>query len=151
MGIFNVAGSTLSGWLTDRYDPAKLLFIYYVARGVSLVFLPFAFDLGFLGISFFALFYGLDWIATLPPTARLTARRFGEENVGVYFGWIGAGHSLGAAMAAWGGGLLRVEVGDYGIAFLIAGALCFLAGGLVMFLAEPPRRAEGALAAPAPA
>lgn len=139
MGLFNVVGSALSGWLTDRYDPARLLFAYYASRGVSLFLLPFAFDGSLLGISLFSMFYGLDWIATLPPTARLTAKRFGEDNVGVYFGWIGAGHSLGAALAAWAGGLLRLNIGDYGPAFLLTGGLCFLAAGLVLLLADRPR------------
>ena len=106
MGIFDFFGTIVSGWLSDRYDNRYLLFWYYGLRGLSLLFLPFT-DFSFYGLSLFAMFYGLDWIATVPPTVRLTAQRFGPERANLVFGWIFAGHQLGAATAAFGAGLSR--------------------------------------------
>ena len=91
MGIFDFFGTIVSGWLSDRYDNRWLLFWYYGLRGLSLMFLPFT-DFSFYGLSLFAMFYGLDWIATVPPTVRLTAQRFGPERANLVFGWIFAGH-----------------------------------------------------------
>jgi sugar phosphate permease len=133
MGIFDFFGTTASGWLSDRFDPRKLLFFYYGFRGVSLIFLPYSF-ISLYGLSLFAVFYGLDWIATVPPTVRLTTQSFGEENVGVYYGWIGATHQLGAASAAWLAGIVRVEAGDYFYAFVFAGCLCLIAAVSVLFI-----------------
>ena len=106
--VFAVALGTIGAlfalplaWLSDRYDNRWLLFWYYGLRGLSLLFLPFA-DFTFLGLSIFAVFYGLDWIATVPPTVRLTAARFGRERANLVFGWVFAGHQLGAASAAFG-------------------------------------------------
>ena len=96
MGIFDFVGTIASGWLSDRYDSRWLLFWYYGLRGLSLLFLPFT-DFSFYALSLFAMFYGLDWIATVPPTVRLTAQRFGPERANLVFGWIFAGHQLGAA------------------------------------------------------
>ena len=103
MGVFDMVGTTLSGWLSDRWDNRMLLAWYYGLRGISLVFLPFALDpaLGPFALGAFAVFYGLNWIATVPPTVRLAARSFGEENAPVMFGWIAAMHQLGAATAVW--------------------------------------------------
>ncbi len=101
MGIFDFFGTILSGWLSDRYDNRWLLFWYYGLRGLSLLFLPFT-DFSFYGLSIFAMFYGLDWIATVPPTVRITAQKFGAERANLVFGWIFAGHQLGAAIAAFG-------------------------------------------------
>ena len=139
MGVFDMVGTTLSGWLSDRCDNRMLLAWYYGLRGLSLLFLPFAFDVGFegagyLGLGVFAVFYGLDWIATVPPTVRLAARCFGEENAPVMFGWIAAMHQLGAAMAAWSAGLIRVGSGSYLAAFMAAGALCLAASVMVTFI-----------------
>ena len=106
MGIFDFFGTIVSGWLSDRYDNRWLLFWYYGLRGLSLLFLPFT-DFSFYGLSLFAMFYGLDWIATVPPTVRLTAQRFGAERANLVFGWIFAGHQLGAGAAAFGAGLSR--------------------------------------------
>ena len=106
MGMFDFFGTIVSGWLSDRYDNRYLLFWYYGLRGLSLVFLPFT-NFSFYGLSLFAMFYGLDWIATVPPTVRLTAQRFGPERANLVFGWIFAGHQLGAATAAFGAGLSR--------------------------------------------
>jgi sugar phosphate permease len=134
MGVLDFFGTTASGWLSDRWDNRALLAWYYGLRGLSLLFLPFAFRFSFWGLSAFAVFYGLDWIATVPPTVRLSAKAFGEENVGVMFGWIAAAHQLGAATAAWGAGLLRVDTGDYLSAFVFAGALCLVASVMVSFI-----------------
>ena len=128
MGIFDIIGTTASGWLTDRYSSRHLLFGYYTLRGISLLFLPLVLQGGAGGLGWFAVFYGLDWIATVPPTVRLTGEAFGRENTGVIYGWIGACHQLGASMAAFGAGAIRTVLGDYRVAFWIAGALCVLAG-----------------------
>ena len=100
MGIFDILGTTASGWLTDRYSSRHLLFAYYTLRGLSLLYLPFTLANGASGLGLFAVFYGLDWIATVPPTVRLTGEAFGRENTGVVYGWIGASHQLGASLAA---------------------------------------------------
>jgi sugar phosphate permease len=128
MGIFDIVGTTASGWLTDRYSARHLLFAYYSLRGLSLLFLPATLLEGGAGLGVFAVFYGLDWIATVPPTVKLTTEAFGRENTGVIYGWIGASHQLGASMAAFGAGAIRTELGDYRLAFMIAGVLCLIAG-----------------------
>ena len=128
MGIFDIIGTTASGWLTDRYSSRHLLFGYYTLRGLSLLYLPATLASGASGLGWFAVFYGLDWIATVPPTVRLTSEAFGRENTGVIYGWIGASHQLGASLAAFGAGAIRTELGDYRLAFWIAGGLCVLAG-----------------------
>jgi sugar phosphate permease len=128
MGIFDIVGTTASGWLTDRYSSRHLLFGYYTLRGLSLLYLPFTLEHGAHGLGWFAVFYGLDWIATVPPTVRLTSEAFGRENTGVIYGWIGASHQLGASMAAFGAGAIRTLLGEYQLAFWIAGTLCVLAG-----------------------
>src|SRR5262249_49256470 len=116
------------GPLDNRY----LLCWYYGLRGLSLLFLPYAFGSAYLGLAAFVIFYGLDWVATVPPTARLAADTFGRENVGIMFGWIVASHQLGAATAAYGGGLLHTWLGDYQVTFMSAGLLCLIAAGLVL-------------------
>jgi predicted MFS family arabinose efflux permease len=129
MGIFDIIGTTASGWLTDRYSSRHLLFAYYTLRGLSLLYLPITLDSGGAqGLGWFAVFYGLDWIATVPPTVRLTADAFGRENTGVVYGWIAASHQLGASTAAFGAGAIRTARGGYDAAFWIAGLLCLLAG-----------------------
>jgi predicted MFS family arabinose efflux permease len=134
MGVFDFFGTTASGWLSDRCDNRALLAWYYGLRGLSLLFLPFAFHYSFWGLSAFAVFYGLDWIATVPPTVRLAGRTFGDENVAVMFGWIAAAHQLGAASAAWAAGVLRVDTGNYLAAFMGAGVLCLIASAMVSFI-----------------
>ena len=131
MGIFDLLGTTFSGWLTDRFDPRKLLVIYYGIRGLSLFFLPYS---GFNGwtLAIFAVFYGLDWIATVPPTLRLTNEAFGDKNGPMVFGWIVAGHQVGAATAALFGGVMRQWQGDYALAFLIAGITGLVAAGMAI-------------------
>jgi sugar phosphate permease len=128
MGIFDMVGTTASGWLTDRYSPRYLLFGYYTLRGLSLIALPYTLLHGADGLAWFAVFYGLDWIATVPPTVKLTAETFGRENTGVIYGWIGASHQLGASLAAFGAGWIRTNLGDYQLAFWMAGSLCLIAG-----------------------
>jgi MFS family permease len=132
MGIFNFMGTIASGWLTDRYDPRKLLLIYYSFRGVSLLFLPFVHDTMTIGA--FAILFGLDYIATVPPTVALAADRFGAHNVGVVYGWIFASHMLGAAIAAWVAGIVRESVGDYAVAFVAAGWIAIVAGFAAMMI-----------------
>jgi predicted MFS family arabinose efflux permease len=128
MGLFDIVGTTASGWLTDRYSARHLLFGYYTLRGLSLLFLPTTLLAGGAGLGLFAVFYGLDWIATVPPTVKLTSDAFGRENTGVVYGWIGASHQIGASLAAFGAGAIRTELGDYRVAFLVAGVLCLIAG-----------------------
>jgi MFS family permease len=131
MGVFDFVGTIASGWLSDRYDNRYLLFWYYGLRGLSLLALPYT-DFTFYGLSLFAMFYGLDWIATVPPTVRLTAATFGAERAGLVFGWIFAGHQLGAAAAAFGAGLSRTVLFSYLPAFFAAGALCIVAAVIVL-------------------
>jgi MFS family permease len=138
MGIFDFVGTIASGYLSDRFDNRYLLFWYYGLRGLSLVSLPFT-DFSFYGLSLFAMFYGLDWIATVPPTVRLTAQRFGPERANLVFGWIFAGHQLGAATAAFGAGLSRTLLQTYLPAFFVAGALCIVASLITLGIARAPK------------
>jgi MFS family permease len=138
MGVFDFVGTIISGWLSDRYDNRWLLFWYYGLRGLSLIFLPFS-DFSFYGLSIFAMFYGLDWIATVPPTVRITAQKFGPERANLVFGWIFAGHQLGAGAAAFGAGLSRTVYQSYLPAFFIAGALCVFAALIVLALSRQPK------------
>jgi MFS family permease len=137
MGIFDLVGTTLSGWLTDRYDPRKLLFLYYGLRGLSLIYLPYS-DFSLYSLSIFAVFYGLDWIATVPPTLRLATDAFGERDAPVVFGWIAAGHQIGAATAAFLGGLLRDSQGSYLTMFILAGMTGLVAAGLSLAIRRRP-------------
>ncbi|MGJ4902526.1 MFS transporter [Bradyrhizobium sp. HKCCYLS2058] len=140
MGMFDFVGTIVSGWLSDRYDNRWLLFWYYGLRGLSLLFLPFT-DFSFYGLSLFAMFYGLDWIATVPPTVRLTAQRFGPERANLVFGWVFAGHQLGAGTAAFGAGLSRTLLQSYLPAFFIAGALCIIAALLALAISRQAKPA----------
>ncbi|QRM44019.1 MFS transporter [Rhizobium sp. BG4] len=142
MGIFDFFGTIGSGWLSDRFDNRWLLFWYYGLRGLSLLFLPFS-DFTFYGLSIFAVFYGLDWIATVPPTVKIAADRFGKEKVGLVFGWVFAGHQLGAATAAYGAGLSRTELQSFLPAFFIAGAFCLLASILAITLKKSGQGSAG--------
>ncbi|MEE3624552.1 MFS transporter [Nitrospirillum sp. BR 11752] len=140
MGLFDLVGTTGSGWLSDRVDSRKLLFWYYGLRGLSLFYLPLS-GFSLYGLSVFAAFYGLDWIATVPPTLRLVTDRFGRRDAPVVFGWIGAGHQMGAALAAYGTGLIRTEWGSYFPAFQVAGVACVVTAVMVLFINR--RRAGG--------
>jgi sugar phosphate permease len=126
MGVFNFLGTIGSGLLTDRFDPRKLLLGYYAFRGLSLLFLPFVHDS--LSIGVFAVLFGLDYIATVPPTIALCADLFGARNAGVVYGWVFAAHQVGAAGAAWAAGAARDGLGDYDAAFLSAGLIAIAAG-----------------------
>ena len=148
MGLFDLVGTTLSGWLSDRWSNRGLLAWYYGLRGLSLVYLPFALDLSFYGLSLFAVFYGLDWIATVPPTIRLAAKAFGTERGPIMFGWIAAAHQLGAALAAFVAGALRMTLGSYVEAFMLSGLLCLVAALMVLFIG---RRRDAAEPLPIPA
>ena len=139
IGLLDIIGTTVSGWLSDRWDNRYLLCWYYGLRGLSLLFLPYAFGSAYLGLAAFVIFYGLDWVATVPPTARLAADTFGRENVGIMFGWIAASHQLGAATAAYGGGLLHTWLGDYQVTFMSAGLACLIAAGLVLRIGQASR------------
>ena len=136
MGAFDLVGTVGSGWLSDRYDNRKLLFMYYGLRGLSLFWLPYS-EFTFYGLSLFAMFYGLDWIATVPPTVRLVASTFGKEQAGMVFGWVFAGHQLGAAVAAWGAGRVRTLMLTYNPALFAAGAACLVAAGVILLIRRP--------------
>ena len=136
MGLFDLVGTTASGWLSDRFNCRYLLFGYYGLRGLSLMFLPQALLGPVAGLGVFAVFYGLDWIATVPPTVRLTGEVFGREKASIVFGWVVASHQVGAAFAAYAAGALRTEFGSYAWAFIGAGALCVIAAVAVLPIAR---------------
>lgn len=148
MGVFNMIGTMGSGWLSDRFDARILLFVYYGARGLSLLFLPYAFSSQTVGLPIFAVFYGLDWIATVPPTLKLANLSFGLGRGAVTFAWLTAVHQVGSAAIAYGAGFLRTASGDYTGAFITSGLLCFLAATLVLFVG---RRSTAVRATPAAA
>jgi MFS family permease len=135
MGLFDLVGTTASGWLTDRYDPRRLLMVYYGLRGISLVVLPFM-DFGPVALGAFAVFYGLDWIATVPPTVALANRHFGPDRAPIIFGWVAVGHQIGAAFAAFAGGILRQLAGSYDFAFVGAGAMGVVAALAILLFAR---------------
>jgi len=147
MGGMNFVGTLASGWLTDKVDPRRLLAVFYVFRGVSLFILPFVSD--FSGLLIFAIIFGLDWFATVPPTIILTAQRFGSRSVGTLYGWIFACHQLGAAAASFGGGWIRVWFGDYYLAFFAGATLALIAAGLASLIRvrQPESTAAGPVSA----
>jgi sugar phosphate permease len=148
IGIFDMAGTIASGWLTDKVDPRYLLFGYYLLRGLSLLVVP-----SLLGpdvhpnLFLFIVFYGLDWVATVPPTIALCRRHFGVERSGVVFGWVFASHMVGAGVAASYAGWVRTSSGDYFTAWLTAGGLCVFAAFACLLIARtaptPQWDAEG--------
>jgi sugar phosphate permease len=148
-GIFAFIGGTASGWLSDRWDNRYLLFWYYGLRGLSLMYLPFAFDMSFYGLTLFSMFYGLDWIAGVPPTVRLLTRVVGTERIGIMVAWITVVHQVGGAAAAYLGGVLRISFGTYMEAFMLSGLLCIGAALMVLFIGVGRRDREpvGAIAA----
>jgi predicted MFS family arabinose efflux permease len=139
MGLFDLVGTTASGWLTDRVEPRKLLFAYYGLRGLSLIYLPFA-NFTFFGLSLFAVFYGLDWIATVPPTLAIATRTFGPKKAPILFGWISASHQVGAAAAAFLAGITRTATGSYLDAFVVAGTVAVIAAMLSLSIGSGQRR-----------
>ncbi|MFL5282650.1 MAG: MFS transporter [Rhodopila sp.] len=147
IGIFDLFGTLGSGWLSDRYDNRWLLIGYYGFRGLSLIWLPYS-GFSLVGLSVFAMLYGLDFIATVPPTVRLTAQAFGREQAPLVFGWIFAAHQLGAGLTAFATGLSRDLLASYLPGFFAAGALC-LAAALSLWLAK--RQHGAAIVASRPA
>lgn len=143
MGIFNFIGTIASGWLTDRFDPRKLLLCYYVFRGISLLLLPMVHNS--LGIVAFSVLFGLDYIATVPPTIALAADTFGRANVGIVYGWVFAAHQVGAAISAWAAGLARDNFGDYVMAFYAAGMMAIFAGVMALIIHRQRRPQEATL------
>jgi MFS family permease len=139
LGALNIVGTLASGWLTDRYDNRKLLAAYYGFRAMSLLALPLIYDLR--GLVLFAVVYGLDWIATVPPTVNLTATIFGRASVGTLYGWIWFAHMVGAALAAYAGGFFRVLLGDYHLMFVSAALMGFIAVSLVSRIPQSGRAA----------
>jgi len=134
MGIFDLFGTTISGWLSDRWDSRMLLFTYYGLRGLSLILLPDALVTDGAGLNVFTVFYGLDWIATVPPTVRLTTDAFGSEDAPIVFGWVFAAHQVGAGVAALGAGVIRTRLGDYHHAFVASGMICLVAAMLALLV-----------------
>ena len=148
IGGFDFVGTIASGWLSDRFDNRWLLFWYYGLRGLSLLWLPHS-DFTLYGLSLFAMFYGLDWVATVPPTVKLSNAAFGRERGAMIFGWIFAGHQIGSATAAYGAGLTRTVLLSYAPALYASGAACLLAAVAIFLLR--PRPASGFAAAEVPA
>ena len=132
MGVLDLVGTTLSGWLSDRYNARVLLFWYYGLRGIALIFLPQAFGISYFGLPIFAIIYGLDWIATVPPTVRLANDVFGRAAAPIIFGWVVVGHQLGAASAALLAGYMRNSLGSYTASSMMMGAACIIAAVMVL-------------------
>lgn len=133
VGVFDVIGTLFSGWLTDRIDPKKLLFFYYLLRGVSLFLLPsILFSTIHPSTLVFVIFYGLDWVATVPPTILLCRTVLGPERATVVYGWVFAAHQIGGSIAALGAGIARVKFGDYALAFYLSGFLCVITAMAVL-------------------
>ena len=137
MGALNIVGTTFSGWMIDRVQPHKWLALVYALRGASLLLLPFVRD--FSGLAIFAVIYGLDWFATVPPSMVITADTFGRQNVGKVYGWIFMSHQIGAAIMASAAGAIRDHVGDYNFAFLSAGVIAMIAAGLALQIKPRPK------------
>lgn len=133
IGVFDVVGTITSGYLTDRIDPRKLLFFYYSLRGLSLFLLPsILFSTVELSTLVFVIFYGLDWIATVPPTVMLCRQVLGPEKGAIIYGWVFAAHQIGGSIAAFGAAVLRIKFGDYAAAFYITGVLCLITSYFVL-------------------
>ncbi|QCW52614.1 MFS transporter [Nocardioides dongxiaopingii] len=139
IGIFDIVGTVASGWLTDRVDSRYLLLVYYLLRGLSLLAVPYLLaDVVHPSLFVFIVFYGLDWVATVPPTVALCRAHFGPERAGVVFGWVFAAHMVGAGVAASFAGLVRQGTGDYLAAWLTAGVLCLAAAFAVLAIPREP-------------
>jgi sugar phosphate permease len=145
-GVFALVGGTIAGWLSDRCDNRLLLFAYYGLRGLSLIYLPFAFGMPFYGLSAFSVVYGLDWIASAPPTVRLLSGVVGAERIGIMVAWITVIHQIGSASAAYLAGLLRIDFGTYLEAFLFSGILLLAAALMVLFIGVGRGRGEPEIA-----
>jgi len=138
MGVMNIVGTTASGWLSDRFDNRKLLATYYGFRALSLAALPFILEMQ--GMLLFAIVYGLDWVATVPPTVNLTAQRFGRASLGTLYGWIFCSHMIGAGIASYAGGFFRDALGDYHLIFISAAILGLVASGLALGIGDVRKR-----------
>jgi len=145
MGVFDLIGTTASGWLSDRFDARKLLAMYYGVRGLSLLMLPAAFGDQVFALPAFAVLYGLDWIATVPPTLKLTRDTVGGEDAPIAFGWIVAGHQVGAGFGALAAGTIRTVLSTYTWAWLSAGTLCLGTALLVLFIGSANIRFKAAV------
>lgn len=138
IGVFDVIGTVASGAFTDRIDPRRLLCVYYLLRGLSLFVLDPALAHGGGGLFGFMMFYGLDWVATVPPTVALCVQHFGRDRGPLVYGWVFAGHQVGGALAAWGAGWLHDRTGSYQLSFLLAGAACVVASAGVLRIGDVP-------------
>jgi MFS family permease len=137
IGVFDVVGTLCSGWLTDKFDPRKLLFFYYSLRGLSLFLLPsILFESVHPSTLVFVIFYGLDWVATVPPTIMLCRTVLGPDRGTVIYGWVFAAHQIGGSIAAFGAAVLRVKLGDYALSFYLSGALCLITSYFVLQIAK---------------
>ncbi|MGP4003581.1 MFS transporter [Streptomyces sp. 8N706] len=146
IGVFDLVGTIASGWFTDRYDARRLLTVYYGLRGVSLMFLPLLLaDSVHPPMLFFIVFYGLDWVATVPPTVALCREHFGEDGA-IVFGWVLASHQVGAGLVAFLTGLVRDLTGSYDTAWYTAGALCAMAALMALVIRRRPEHARVAAA-----
>jgi MFS family permease len=146
MGALNMVGTIFSGWMIDRVQPQRWLALVYALRGVSLLILPFVENMP--GFFVFAVIYGLDWFATVPPSMAITADTFGRENVGKVYGWIFMSHQIGAAVMASSAGALRTWMGDYQFAFLSGGVIAMIAAGLALQIKPTQQQVTSAPAAP---
>jgi len=144
IGAFNVVGTLCSGYLTDRFNPRWLLASYYAFRAGSLVLLPSVTTEN--GLLVFSVLFGLDYIATVPPTVALTADRFGRGSMATVFGWISFSHMVGGAISSYGSGLAHDLFGDYTVAFMVAAVFGFIAAGLSLQINRTPRPVEVAVA-----
>ena len=143
VGVFDVIGTIFSGWLTDRYDPRKLLFFYYFFRGVSLFLLPsILFSTIHPSTLVFVIFYGLDWVATVPPTIMLCRIVLGPDRATVVYGWVFAAHQIGGSIAAIGAAVARVKFGDYAAAFYVSGLMCIITSYFVLRIARGIKTAD---------
>ncbi|MGH3324404.1 MAG: MFS transporter, partial [Streptomyces sp.] len=142
IGVFDLVGTVASGWFTDRFDARRLLAVYYALRGISLLFLPLLFaESVHPSMLFFIVFYGLDWVATVPPTIALCREHFGD-NGAIVFGWVLASHQIGAAVVAFLSGLVRDTFGSYDLAWIASGALCATAALMALLIRKRPAAAE---------
>ncbi|WP_330175214.1 MFS transporter [Streptomyces sp. NBC_01498] len=145
IGVFDIVGTVASGWFTDRFDARRLLAVYYALRGVSLLFLPML-----LGpdvrppMLFFIVFYGLDWVATVPPTIALCREYYGADSA-IVFGWVLASHQIGAGIVAFAGGVLRDVTGSYDLVWYASGALCAAAALMALLIRNRTKEASDSL------
>ena len=149
-GVFAMLGGTIAGWLSDRWDNRLLLCAYYGFRGLSLLYLPFAFDMWIYGLPVFSIVYGLDWIASAPPTVRLLTGVVGPGRIGIMVAWITVIHQIGSASAAYLAGVLRIAFGTYLEAFIFSGMLLIAAALMVLFVGAGGRDRQREAVAMAP-